>query len=359
LSEPAHVVELSLARGSFRLELALAWDERVTVIFGPSGSGKSTLFEALLGLHPRSRARVRLGGTWLEQPPPGRRLPPEARRLGWVPQDPALFPHLSVERNLRFAKPAGPEADAALARAIEVLELRELLPRPVSQLSGGERQRIAIGRALASLPRALLLDEPLASLDLALRARVLRHLLRLRDELEIPILYITHDPDEALLVGERVVVLDAGRERASGPPAPVLWSRAVLPLSQALGLENVFEGSVTGCEPDACALLTAGGLRLVLPVPAAAGERICVGLRAQDVLLAAQAPGPVSARNVWEARVTHCQLEAPDAYVHLEVGPGRERLVAKLTASAAHKLGLQAGSRVHALVKAQAIHRVA
>lgn len=348
-----HAVAARFERGGFTLDVDLAWDERVVVFFGPSGAGKSTLFELVLGLHPKAHARVRLGGAWLTDAERGLHEPSWRRGLGWVPQDPTLFPHRTVEGNLRFA-PRGAAAPAALAQAVEVLELGPLLGRDVRELSGGERQRVAIGRALASAPRALLLDEPLASLDTGLRARALRHLLRIRDELALPILAITHDPDEALLLGERVCVLEAGRAVASGPPAAVLWSAAVLPLSAALGLENVFEGQAT-----ATGLETPGGLRLALPAAAGADARVCVGVRAEDVLLAVGAPGRISARNVLEARVARCEASGDDTFVHLEVGPGEERLVAKVTDTAATKLELREGLRVHAIIKAQAIRRLA
>ena len=225
-------IAVSLRRGDFELDVDLTWDDRVTVIFGPSGSGKSTLFEAVLGLHPAHARTIRLGDVALDDAAEGLHRLPEARGLGWVPQDALLFPHLDVAGNLRVGlERAGKAGTAHLDHAVEVLEIGDLLARRPDRLSGGERQRVAIARALASGPRALLLDEPLASLDLPLRARVLPYLLRVRDALDLPILYITHDPDEAMLLGERVIVLDAGRVVATGPPEQVLWSRAVLPLS--------------------------------------------------------------------------------------------------------------------------------
>ena len=358
MSEAATQIRVDLSRGDFSLDVDLAWDARVAVIFGPSGSGKSTLLEAVLGLTPAAAARIRVGGSWLDDRERGVRLRPEQRRLGWVPQDALLFPHLSVAQNLAFAAGRGapPAAWPALAHAIEALEIGDLLGRRAHQLSGGERQRVAIARALASGPRALLLDEPLASLDLPLRARVLRHLLRVRDEFEIPILWITHDPDEAQIAGEIVVVIENGRVVASGPPREVLWSRSVLPLSQSLGLQNVFEAQVVETATHECCVETARGLRLVLPVALRVGERVGLSLRADDVLLAAGPLALVSARNLLPARVERIEITNGNALVTLDVG---ERLVARLTAGAVERLALRDGSPVHAVIKAQALRRMA
>jgi molybdate transport system ATP-binding protein len=355
---PATRLRVQAARERFALDVDVGWDARVAVIFGPSGAGKSTLFEAALGLAPAARGQVRIGGSWLEDDQRGLRLRPEARRLGWVPQDALLFPHLNVEENIAIGarRAAPPAPGSALARALEALEIGELMQRRAHQLSGGERQRVAIARALASQPRALLLDEPLASLDLPLRARVLRHLLRMRDELDIPILWITHDPDEAQVAGEIAVVIEGGRVVATGAPREVLWSRAVLPLSEALGLENVIEAKVVEAGAHESTVETAGGLRLVLPAALPVGERVCLSLRAHDVLLSADPPGRVSARNVLPAQVTSIDLAGGDASVTLEA---RERLVARLTLGAVNRLGLRAGSQVYALIKAQALRRIA
>jgi len=355
VSGQATQIDVELRRPGFTLEVSAGWDARVTVLFGSSGSGKSTLFECVLGLEPRARARVRLAGEWLEDPARGLRLPLHRRGLGWMPQDPTLFPHLRVAANLAFGRRrAGAEGARWLARAVEVLEIGDLLGRRVDELSGGERQRVALARALASGPRALLLDEPLSSLDVALRARVLPHLLRVRDELGLPMLVITHDPDEALLLGELVLVLDRGRVVAQGPPREVLWSQAVLPLAESLGLENVFEGVARGA-PGQEAVETEHGLRVVVSGRLAPGERVRLGLRAEDVLLAIGPPGRLSARNVWPARVVACEARGSDVWVHLDAG---ERLVAKLTPGAVRELGLGPGTTLHAVVKAQSLRRL-
>jgi len=352
-SETHSQLQIQFARREFSLRVELEWSERVLVLFGPSGSGKSTLLECLLGLHPSARARVRLHGRWLDDSESGERVRVEERALGWVPQAPTLFPHLSVEGNLAFGRQrAGTERDGSLARAIEVLEIGHLLDRRVDELSGGERSRVALGRALASGPRALLLDEPLAALDVALRARVLPYLLRIRDEMDLPILYITHDADEAMLIGERVAVLDGGRIVASGAPREVLWSRAVLPLAETLGIENVLGVTASA---DGEAVESEGGLRLIVPWPLEPGTRLSIGVPAHEIMLATEQPVGISARNVLPARILRCDEGSEQTLVHLDAG---EALVAKVTPSAAERLDLSPGREVYAIIKAHALRRI-
>jgi molybdate transport system ATP-binding protein len=358
VSEAASHLAVSLTRNGFCLSVDFRWEERVLVLFGPSGSGKSTLLETVLGLNPKCRARVRLAGETLQDPEQGFFAPVERRKLGWVPQEPTLFPHLDVRGNLGFGlKRAGDAGPGALARALEVLEIGGLLSRRVDELSGGERQRVALARAVASGPRALLLDEPLAALDLPLRARVLPYLLRVRDELGLPMLYITHDPDEAMLVGESVAVLDEGRIVASGPPREVLWSRAVRPLSEALGLENVLDTRVRAprAGEKEVRVESTGGLVLEVPWSLENATPVRVGLRAEDIMLALEKPERISARNLIPGRVTECEPVGNDVLVYVDAG---ERLCAKLTAGAARRLALEAGSRVYLIIKAHALRRL-
>lgn len=348
-------VSLEFDRPGFTLSVELAWSERVLVLFGPSGSGKSTLLECLLGLHPPARAQVHLNGRCLDDFKRGVRLRIEDRGLGWVPQAPTLFPHLNVSENLAFGvHRTANEGRSSMARAIEVLELDDLLKRRVDELSGGERSRVSLGRALASGPRVLLLDEPLAALDVALRARVLPYLLRVRDEMNLPIVYITHDADEAMLIGERVAVLDRGRLVDTGPPREVLWSRAVLPLAETLGMENVLE--VTAIASDEGNLVeTATGLRLIVPFSLEPGTHLSIGCRAHEIVLATEEPRGISARNILPARVVGCDEAGAHTLVHLDAG---EPLCAKLTSSAVRRLDLSPGREVFAILKAHALGRV-
>ncbi len=191
--------ELLLPLGEITLDVTLELNARTTALFGPSGAGKTTLLECIAGLRAPQRGRIELHGRDVTG------LPPRLRGIGYVPQDDALFPHLSVRQNVFYgAREAGSEA-------IEVLEIAPLLERSVKRLSGGERKRVALARALVTKPALLLLDEPLAGVDLALRGRVLEYLVRVRDELAVPTVYVTHHMDEAEAICEEVVMLDRGR----------------------------------------------------------------------------------------------------------------------------------------------------
>ncbi len=352
--EAPSLLEVSLERRDFEIRVALAWESRALVLFGPSGSGKTSLLRAALGLEPRARVRLRLGGEWLEDADRDWRVPVHGRRLGWVPQSPTLFPDRSVLENVRFG--AARDDDSEVARAIDVLELGELIGASVSELSGGERQRVALARAVASRPRALLLDEPLASLDLALRGRVLPFLLRVREELDLPLLHITHDPDEAMLLGDEMAVLDRGRVVAQGEPRETLWSRAVLPLTTQLGVENVLEVEGLGRDGPSRRVRTRRGLELETPWPVEAGAALRIGIRAEDVLIGLDRPGRLSARNVCAGRVASVESSEDQPLVHVDVGD--DRLVAKLTQAAVDELALAAGVDVYLIIKSQALRRI-
>lgn len=347
------LLEVDFARGGFSIELRMEWSARSLVLFGPSGSGKTTLLRVMLGLERQARARLRLAGTWLEDPEQDLFVPIHQRRLGWVPQSPSLFPDRSVEDNIAFgARASGGGAD--LDHAVEVLELGDRLKDPVTRLSGGERQRVALARAIASGPRALLLDEPLASLDLALRARVLPFLLRIRDELDLPLVHITHDPDEAILLADELAILDGGRLVAQGEARETLWSRSVLPLSTRLGVENLLEAQ--GTPNEASAVRTRAGVELHTPWPVADGERLRLALRAEDIVIGLDRPGRLSARNVLPGEVLRIDENGDDRLVQVQVGG--DRLAAKLTASAVRDLELEAGSAVYLIIKSQALRRL-
>jgi molybdate transport system ATP-binding protein len=202
-------LDITLTQGTFTLQAAVSLDAPAAALFGPSGAGKTTILDTVAGLRTPARGRVAVDGRVLYSSRDRVNVPPHHRRIGYVPQDVALFPHMNVRRNLLFGRHAGvsPEFD----RVIRMLEIEGLVDRRVTDLSGGERQRVALGRALMSGPSLLLLDEPLAAVDVPLRRRILPYLRRVRDELRVPIVYVSHDPEEVAELANVVVRIDAGR----------------------------------------------------------------------------------------------------------------------------------------------------
>jgi len=191
--------DLVLPLAHHTLQATVEMHARTTAVYGPSGSGKTSLLEAIAGLRRPASGEIELMGRVVTH------VPPQARRVGYVPQDDALFPHLSVRRNIFY----GAAEMRGAEHVIDVLEIGHLLARGVTKLSGGERKRVALARALLSRPEILLLDEPLAGVDLELRTRVLAYLVRVRDEFPIPMLYVTHQRDEAAAICEEIVVLES------------------------------------------------------------------------------------------------------------------------------------------------------
>lgn len=343
-------VDVGLRQGSFELAARFESDARALGIFGPSGSGKTSLVEVLAGWRRPDRGRVVVdGATWFDA---GARVdaPAARRRVGYVPQDLLLFPHWTVARNLRAGSGrAGAAADeAVLRRAIDVLELGPLLERRPGTLSGGERQRVALARALASGPSILLLDEPLAALDLALRRRLLSYLARVREAFDVPLVVVSHDPTEILALCADCVRLEAGRVVEHGPAR-----RVVLAAARGAGtFENILRGRVVPGRESHVEL--APGVELAVAERGlVAGLDVLVALRAEDVLVATgELPG-ISARNALRARVEDVRIDGEDAWVEARVGRDVV-LTVLLTPGAVADLGLARERDVRLVIKAQA-----
>lgn len=203
------LLEFTLRQGEFVLELQEQLKVGITALFGPSGSGKTTTLDAIAGLRTPQSGRIVIGDRVLFDATSGVNLPPHRRHVGYVPQDPALFPHMNVRRNVLYGRRPGQRLSIDVVA--RMLEVGDLLDRRVPQLSGGERQRVALARALMSAPDVLLLDEPLAAVDVERRRRILPYLLRVRDELGVPVIYVSHDRAEVDQLSDRVVMLDGGR----------------------------------------------------------------------------------------------------------------------------------------------------
>lgn len=343
--------------GDFRLDAAFEAPPGVTALFGRSGAGKTSLVNAVAGLLRPDAGRVAIDDWELFDIAARRWLPPNRRRLGYVFQESRLFPHMTVRQNLlygRWLRPRG-EPGPSIADVTEMLDIGDLLARRPSRLSGGERQRIAIGRALLSNPRLLLMDEPLANLDDARKAEILPYLERLRDAAGAPILYVSHALAEVARLATTVVVLEAGRAIVAGPADAVLADPAAAP---ALGLREagaVLTARLVAHHADGLSELEVEAGRLFLPhVAKPPGTRLRVRIHANDVILSRGRPEGLSALNVLPATVIAVREgDGPGAIV--QMAAGSDRLLARVTRRSAAALELAPGVRCHAVVKSVAV----
>lgn len=348
---------LRLQAGKFLLEVDAEFGGRVTGLFGASGSGKSTLIEIIAGLRRPDAGRVVLGDTVLEDVAAGVRVPLERRRIGYVPQDGALFPHLTVEGNLHFAERRSGEAKGLFARSrvCELLGIEGLLSRRPADLSGGERQRVALARTLVSKPRLLLLDEPLAALDAARKAAVLPYLRRIRDEFQVPMVYVSHVPEEIMALCDDMAVLANGRLLQQGLVDEVFRRPATSEVARIVGVETVCAGKVSGREKGLVTVRVGAATILALAdtlVPGAMEVLVCI--RAEDVVVMRESDAVrTSSRNHWRGVVR--VVEHGPATVRVEVDCGIP-VVALLTRQAAEELQLMPEAKVEVLVKAHHVH---
>lgn len=349
--------ELVLDLPGFRLEARLDLPGRgVTALFGPSGSGKTTLLRCLAGLErPQGRLEVQ-GELWQGS---GTFLPPHRRAVGFIFQEASLFPHLDVRGNLAYGmRRAGPAPGGlgGFDAVVGLLGLEALLERRPDRLSGGERQRVAIARALLTAPRVLLMDEPLASLDLARKNEILPYLERLHAELEIPVLYVSHAADEVARLADHLVLMEAGRTVLQGPLAELL-ARVDLPVRLGEEVGAVFEGTVAERDPEwhlARIDFDGGGL-WARDSGAAVGRRVRVRILARDVSVAASRHDDASFLNLLPARVTACADEDDPALTLVQLRIGGTTLLARLTRRSVQRLGLAPGREVWAQIKAVAL----
>ena len=340
----------------FTLDTAFKAPAGVTVLFGRSGSGKTTLVNAVAGLLMPDQGRIVADDWVLLDTAKGIRLRPHKRRLGYVFQEGRLFPHLTVRQNLAygawFAPKGAPRED--LPRVVDMLGLGALLDRRPTALSGGEKQRVAIGRALLSAPRLILADEPLAALDEARKAEILPYFERLRDEVSVPILYVSHSASEVARLATTVVALDAGRVVVQGPAAEVLGDPAVRP-GGTREMGAVLMARVLQHHEDGLTELDAGGLPLFLPrVRAACGTVLRIRIAAHDVILSRARPEGLSALNMLAGTVAAIRTgDGPGALVALDTKAGR--ILARITRRSVAALGLAEGQTCYAVVKSVAV----
>jgi molybdate transport system ATP-binding protein len=338
------------------LDIAFEAPPGVTVLFGRSGSGKTTVVNAVAGLLRPDEGRILAGDTVLCDTAARSFVPPHRRRLGTIFQEGRLFPHLTVRQNLgygaRFAPRHAPRENPS--RVVEMLGIGPLLDRRPAALSGGEKSRVAIGRALLSAPRLILADEPLSALDDPRKAEILPYFERLRDETDIPILYVSHAAAEVARLATTVVVLQDGRVARQGSAAEVLGDPGVIPTGvRAVGA--VLEARVALHHADGLSELDAGGVPLLLPrVAQPVGTRLRVRIPAQDVILACREPEGLSALNVLYGTVSAIRPGAgPGMIVSLETAAGT--ILARITRRSAAALAVIEGARLWAVIKTVAI----
>lgn len=328
----------------------------VTVLFGPSGCGKTTVLRSLAGLERPERGRIACGAEiWLDASA-GTCWPPQRRGVGFVFQEPALFPHLSVEENVGFGLRGLSAAERARRAGdlLELLDLPGLGGRRPRDLSGGEAQRVALARALAPRPRWLLLDEPLSSLDTPTREQLRPRLRRWLARAAIPTILVTHDRGEVLALGDRVCVMDGGAPLQEGAIAEVFGRPRSVTVARITGTENVLEGKV-GEIRGGLATVFVGSTAVTALAPEPAAEHVFVCLRGEDVTLEREARAGTSARNHLAATVLAIEPEGALARVVLDAG---FPLAALVTRASVEDLALGAGVRVVAAIKVAALQLV-
>ena len=342
----------------FSLDVDLQLPARgVTALFGHSGSGKTTLLRCMAGLERAPSGHLVVNGAVWQGP--GQWLPTHQRPLGYVFQEASLFPHLTVLGNLRYgmrrAAPT-PDLEKGLQQAIELLGIGHLLQRKPDRLSGGERQRVGMARALALRPSLLLMDEPLAALDLQRKQEILPYLERLHDELDMPVVYVTHSPDEVARLADHLVVMDQGRALASGPLGETL-ARLDLPIRLGDDAGVLLEATVA--EVDAhwhLARVAFEGASLWTRDPGlAVGHRVRVRVLARDVSLAREQPTPSSIQNVLHGVVDAMADDAHPGLVLVRVRVGQAPFMARLTRRSADALGVRVGEPLWVQVKSVAL----
>jgi len=347
----------------FSLEVNFNASAGFTILFGPSGSGKTTLLDCIAGLQSPDDGHISIGECVLFDHAAAISAPVFRRNIGYVLQQLALFPHLTIEQNVEYGV-AHLSSEERKARALAMLidfRIDHLQRQYPAQTSGGERQRIALARSLVTDPCALLLDEPLSALEVSTKSRIIEDLRRWNSEHQIPVLYVTHSREEVIALGERVIVLEQGKMIATGTPHEVLTAPAHETVAHLAGFENIFDASVWLVHEDRGTLTcrvpgNKAGSYVLLETPvirAEAGSWLRVGIRAGDILLATVKPEGLSARNLLPGRLL--SLERRDMVMFARVDCGIEALV-QLTLAACDALKLQAGQEVWLVIKTHSCH---
>ena len=351
-------VDLAHRLPGFTLDLAFSAPPGITALFGQSGAGKTTVVNAIAGLLQPDRGRIALDQTLLLDTAQRVAVPVHKRRIGYVFQEGRLFPHLTVRQKVRYGRWfAGHDRIADTGRVVELMGIGGLLDRRPATLSGGEKQRVALARAILSQPRMLLMDEPLSALDEARKSEVLPYLERLRDEMRLPILYVSHSAAEVARLATTVVLIDQGRLVMAGPAAEILSDPIASPAFGPRETGAILTARIAAHEDDGLTRLDASAGPLWLPqVDAAIGNTVRIRILAQDVMLALASPASISALNVLPCVVREVIDDAgPSALVQLTAGG--DTILARVTRRSARSLALSPGKAVFAIIKAVSVAR--
>jgi molybdate transport system ATP-binding protein len=355
--------QFSNVAGTFDLNVDFRVGPGFTILFGPSGAGKTTLLDCVAGLSQPDQGRIAVRNQEMFDAEKRIHVPAWKRRLGYVLQDLALFPHMTAEENIAFGLTAL-RASERQSRGREILRtfrIDHLRDRRPAQISGGERQRVALARTLVTEPLALLLDEPLAALDRPTKARIIDDLRQWNEVHRVPILYVTHSHEEVFALGEQVIVLNAGRIAAQGKPHEVMTAPRLETVAQLLGFENIFDATVISVHQERGTLtcrLGAGPVELEAPlIRAEAGSGVRLGVRAGDLLLATELPRGLSARNIIPGTIR--TIEQRDVIISALVDCSGTVFEVHLTLAAREALGLAVDRNVWVVVKTHSCHLMA
>lgn len=350
-------IDVELARPGFKLRAECSFEARVTGLLGASGAGKSTLLGIVAGFVQPDRGYVTLDGVTLYNSKRRINIPMHQRRIGVVFQDSRLFPHLNVRDNLQYGLKLQPARESSFEyrHIVDLLEIGHLQTQRAHQLSGGEKQRVALGRALLASPRLLLLDEPLASLDMHLKNQILPFLRRVKDEIGIPMLYVSHSINEVLYLTNKVALIDKGQMLGVGNFHEVMQDERMLALAHTLGLENVVTGILVGHDTqNGYSTVLLGQQELHMPlVDSVTGSKISAAIAAASIAISRQKVEGITIQNQLQGKIAGIHVSSGRALVSVEVQG--QTLLAEITPKALHDLQLQNGKVIYCLIKTQSV----
>lgn len=351
-------VEIRLPLQPFQLDCTFEAHREVVVLFGRSGAGKTSVLDCIAGFRPPFRGQITLGERTLFSSDIGVNLAVRQRHIGYLSQQPALFPHLTVRQNVEYGLLDLPrlKRDALVNSILDRFHIAPLAASRPSAISGGEQQRVALARTLVCKPELLLLDEPLSALDLSLKALLLEALFDWQREHAVPLLYVTHDQSEAYSLSRRVLVMEKGSVVADGEPHQVFSSPVNREQAALSGYENLFQAVVTKTHPGLGTMTCRVGTDLLLESPItnkAVAEAACLALRAGDILVAITRPSGISARNILKGRID--AIEDRVGMVELRVSCGKTTFCVHITRGALQNLGLLRGQSVWLIIKTHSI----